>query len=103
MASYFCPDDWQMSAELRRWTLSKGLTDAQVDEQLESFRDHQYKRPMKRWDACWRNWIKNAIKWGDVTPVAAPRYRTTSELSEEQRKADAAKAWQEMNRLRGVK
>jgi hypothetical protein len=70
---------------------------------LESFRDHQYKRPMSRPDACWRNWVKNGIKWGNITCTAPREYRGISELSEDQRKADAAKAWAEMKKLRSVK
>ena len=93
MASYFIPDDWEMSESLLKWTKEKGLTDQAIEDQLESFRDHQYKKPMMRPDACWRNWIKNAIKWGHVTPVVAHSYRGVIELTDAERKEEQAK-WQ---------
>lgn len=99
---YFVPDDWEMSDSLREWTKSKGLTDQTIEDELESFRDHQYKRPMMRPDACWRNWVKNGLKWGNLVPVQETRYNQPEELSEDEREADRVKAWNELNRLRGV-
>ncbi len=100
---YFVPDDWEMSDELRQWTHTKGLTDKVIEEEIESFKDHQYKRPMMCADRCWRNWVKNGIKWANITPSVKKEYRGIEELSEEQKKADAARAWNEVNRLKGVK
>lgn len=85
---YFVPDDWTMSPKLLKWTKDKGLTDQQIEDELENFRDHQYKRQMMRPDACWRNWVKNSIKWGNIVPVQKTRYRAPEEVSEEQRSAD---------------
>lgn len=85
---YFVPDDWEMSDKLLKWTKDKGLTDQQIEDELESFRDHQYKRPMIRPDACWRNWVKNAIKWGNVVPVQKTRYRAPEAVSEAQLEQD---------------
>ena len=95
---YFVPDDWEMSDSLLKWTKAKGLTDSDIEDQLESFRDHQYKRPMMRPDACWRNWVKNAIKWGNVTPVVQKTYRTYEhqETTEEERR----KGEENLERLR---
>ena len=59
---YFVPEDWEMSESLRQWTYKKGLSDKQIEEELESFRDHQYKRPMMRPDTCWRNWVRPSIR-----------------------------------------
>jgi hypothetical protein len=90
---YFVPESWEMSEDLLKWTKEKGLTDKTIEDELESFRDHQYKRPMMRPDACWRNWVKNGIKWGSIVPVAVPTYRGVVELTPDEQKAEAAK-WQ---------
>ena len=100
---YFVPDSWEMSDSLRKWTKDKGLTDLTIEEEMESFRDHQYKKPMMRPDACWRNWVKNGIKWSTIVPVVVNKeYNRPIELTDDQKAADAAKAWADMNRLRGV-
>ena len=99
----FIPSDWYPSDELYTWTKNKGLTDAQIEDELESFRDHQFKTVRYRPDACWRTWIKNAIRWGRVVPCIQYAYRRPEELTDEQREADRAKAWREMNRLKAAK
>ena len=100
---YFIPENWQLSAKLLKWTKDMGLSDKQVAEQRELIGDHQYKRMMMRPDACWRNWIKNAIKWENVTPTVQKEYSRPAELTPEQRKQDAEKAEADFRRLRAVK
>ena len=97
---YFIPEDWEMSEKLITWTKAKGLTDKQIEDELESFRDHQYKRPMQRADACWRNWVKNGIKWGNIETVRNSEYRRPEKLSTEQRERDSIKAIAEMAEYR---
>ena len=96
---YFIPDDWVLSDKLRKWTHEKGLSDKQIEDIIEDFRDHQYKRPMMRPDACWRNWVKNAIKWEHVTPTTQKEYRRPQELSEEERRREARKGEENLERL----
>lgn len=48
---FFVPSGWQMSEDLLTWTKEKGLTDETIAEELESFRDHQFKRAMMKPDA----------------------------------------------------
>ena len=100
---YFLPEDYEPGSKTLDLARSLGLTDKQVADQLDKCKDHQYKRPMMDPDRCFRNWLRNAIKFGDVVPSVQYNQRRPEEISEEQRKADAAKAWAEMNRLRGVK
>ena len=95
---YFVPNDWKMSEELLDWTKKKGLTDKTIENELESFRDHQYKRPMQRPDACWRNWVKNGIKWGNIVPTAVPTYKTVIPLTDEQKSADVLAFKRDMKR-----
>ena len=98
---YFVPDDWVMSPKLLAWTKAKGLTDKTIENELESFRDHQYKRPMQRPDACWRNWVKNGIKWGNIVPVVDRQYTSNLvELTPEQKAADDRKAVAQMDDYR---
>ena len=95
---YFVPDSWEMSESLLTWTKAKGLTDKTIEDELESFRDHQYKKPMMRPDACWRNWVKNGIRFGQIVPVASPTYRTVVELTDEQKSADVIAFERDMKR-----
>lgn len=82
---FFVPSDWTLSDDLMAWTKRKGLSDKSIEDEIESFRDHQYKRAMMRPDACWRNWVKNGIKWGNIETVSNSQYRRPQEISEEQR------------------
>jgi hypothetical protein len=99
---YFIPDDYEPTATTMAKARSLGLSDKQIAEELEKCRDYQYKRPMIDPDRCFRNWLRNAIKFGDVVPATVREYRKPEELSEDQRKADAAKAWRDLNRLKGA-
>jgi len=100
---YFIPEDWQLSAKLLKWTKARGLSDKQIAEQREAIGDHQYKRAMMRPDACWRNWIKNAIKWEHVMPEMRVEYRRPEELSPEQKKRDNDLAVAQMAEYRSRK
>lgn len=103
MSFYFVPDSFVLTEELKDFARNLGLTDGQIDEQEDKWRDYQYKRAMRCPVRCWRNWVRNAIKFGDVTPTRAYKPRQVQELTDAERKADAAKAWAELNRLKGVK
>ena len=96
--SRFVPDNWELTEKLRQFARDKGLTEKQIDDEEEKFRDHQYKRSMYRWDACWRNWVRNAIKFGDVVPVAAPTYRRPEEVTDAQRQKDIIDFKEQMKR-----
>ena len=85
---YFIPDDYAPCDKTLDFAKSLGLSDKQVSEQLDRCRDHQYKRPMMDPDRCFRNWLRNAIKFGDVVPSTVREYRKPESVSEEQRKAD---------------
>lgn len=56
------PDDWQPREEERQSARDKGLD---CDAEAEHFRDyHQAKgEPHLDWDACFRTWLKNAVKF----------------------------------------
>ena len=98
----FVPDDWELSVKLRQFARNKGLSDSQIDEQEERFRDCQFPRDIKCWDRCWRRWVRNAIDWGKVVPSVEPKHRKPEQLSDEQRQADILAFERDMRRL-GVK
>ena len=88
MASRFVPSDWELTDKLRQFARDKGLTEKNIDEQEEKFRDHQYKRSMHRWDACWRNWIKLGIDKQWIILPQKTRYRRPESVSEAQLERD---------------
>jgi hypothetical protein len=99
---YFIPDDYAPSDKTMDAAKSLGLTEKQVFDQLDKCKDRQYKRPMIDPDRCFRNWLRNAIKFGDVVPVAQREYRQPEQQTEEQRRIDAEKA-KEQFRKYGIK
>ena len=101
---YFVPDSWELSESLRKWAKDKGLTDSMIEDQLDEFRDHQYKKPMMRADACFRNWIRNGLKWGNIVPVVQYESRGgIQELTAEEKQADIKKFQDDMKRFKVVK
>ena len=96
----FFPHDWKPSDELIEWTKAKGLDDKMIDAQVEEIIDHQYKTPRERYDACWRNWIRNGIQWGRIVPITKKEYRQVEVISEEQKKRDDAAGILQMDNYR---
>jgi len=95
----FVPNDWLLTDKLRDYAKSKGLTDATIDDQEEAFRLCQFPRKILCWDRAWQRWIRNAIEWGKVVPVQQKQYRRVEELTEDERREDAAKWAADMRRL----
>jgi len=100
---YFLPESYQPDEKTMAAAKRLGLTDKQVMEQLEKCQDHQYKRPMIDPDRCFRNWLRNAIKFGDVVPTVQVEYRKPEQLTNEQKKRDIEKWTAEIARFKGVK
>ena len=100
---YFIPDSYHPDQKTMDLAKSLGLSEKDVTYQLEKCKDHQYKRPMIDPDRCFRNWLRNAIKFGDAVPTVHREYRQPEEYTAEQKKADEAKAWRELERLKAVK
>jgi len=100
MAFKFIPADWVLSDELRQWTRSKGLTDECIEDEIESFRDHEFKVAKSRPDACWRNWVKNGKRWGRIETVSMRHHRKPEVISAEQIAEDRRKGQANLDRLR---
>lgn len=59
------PPDWQPTPDLIEYARKEGLTDDQLQRELERFRNHWLGASGQRarksdWAACWRNWILRA-------------------------------------------
>ena len=96
----FFPEDWEPDQKLMDWCKAKGLSEAQIAEQLECIKDHEFK-PMRSCPVrTFRRWIRNAIKWEHVTPTVQREYRSTQcELSEIEKRIEAKKADENLKRL----
>ena len=97
---FFIPSDWILSDELRDWTKQKGLSDSIIEDEIESFMDYQYKTARMRPDACWRNWVKQGIRWGRIETVSTQQYRRPHEVSDEELRKDAEKSVAQMDEYR---
>ena len=100
--SYFVPDSWNPREKDIEWCVKefKVSTDEAL-RQVTLMRDYEFKRGYSDWNRVLRNWYRKAEQLGTFERERV--MRKPAEYTEEERKADAAKAWAEMNRLRGVK
>ncbi len=84
----FFPEDWTPDQKIMEWCFKQGLSEKQIEEQLECIMDHEF-QPMRSCpNRTFRRWIRNAIKWQHVTPTVQKEYRTPEQLSAEQKQAD---------------
>lgn len=57
------PAKWTPSDDGLDFALEQGMDQPTTLDQLDQFRDHEFKTPRKDWDACWRTWCRNWKKW----------------------------------------
>ena len=63
------PDDWDCSTELGKWAMNEyGMTRDEVAAEIYAFIDYWKAKTGQNaikldWDATFRNWIRNNIKW----------------------------------------
>lgn len=77
----FLPDDWGIGDDLIAWADERGYTLAQMDSQVERFKNNAVMKQHRYadWDRAFQNWMNNARDWGhlkatsNVTHLAAPR------------------------------
>ena len=99
----FFPEDYELDAKLTEWCHAQGLSDAQIADQLERIKDHEF-QPMRSCPVrTFRRWIRNAIKWEHITPTVQKEYRRPTELSDKQKQADILKWQEDMKRLKVVR
>ena len=57
------PKKWSPREESFTFATESGMTDVEYGNQIDQFRDHEFKTARKDWDACWRTWCRNWKKW----------------------------------------
>lgn len=59
------PEGWVPSEKNIRDAKEKNFTDEDIRNEADQFRDHHHARgsTFKDWDAAWRTWVRNAIKF----------------------------------------
>ena len=79
------PLDWELTDPLRSFAVGKGLDAQAIAEELEKFRDHEFRDAKSDWPACWRTWVRNAVKYrerdGRFAGNGARGARTAAEVS----------------------
>ena len=68
------PENWVPSDANIQHALSKKLSPEEIDNEADQFRNHHLARgtTFKDWDAAWRTWVGNAIKFGRVNMACSP-------------------------------
>lgn len=62
------PDDWEPDVQLGHWAMVKGLTREEVLNEIEAFQNYWKSSAQKAalkldWDAAFRTWVLNAVKY----------------------------------------
>lgn len=60
-ASKRCPDDFEVTAELRQWA-SRETPGVDVEFETAAMRDYAYAKAHVDWPAAWRNWMRTAYR-----------------------------------------
>ena len=94
------PTKWSPSDGCFDFAIKSGMTQKITLEQLDAFRDHEYPKAKKDWDACWRTWCRNWKKWnpGEVVPEHKGYRKPDIQTPEEKRVSDK-KAEENLARL----
>lgn len=72
------PDEFELSDDLKRWTLLKD-PNLDITEEIENFLDYHRARgnAFSSWDAAWRTWVKKSIQFNatkqNVKPFTKPQ------------------------------
>ncbi len=98
MATEIDPD-FEITDALRRWAYHN-VPEVDIDKETGRFIDHWLSTGQKKksWEATWRNWMRRAPQMGGYMKSAGPR--KPEEISDEQRRIDAAKSVADMERYR---
>ncbi len=69
------PADFEVFSEWAEWAYQQGLTDAQIDQETARFKEKKKATGYccVDWEAEWKSWILNAIKFGLEVKPPAPK------------------------------
>lgn len=73
-ASKRVPADFEVSDKLMAFGIDHGLTETEILQAAEAFKDHEFKDARKDWPATFRNWLRREIKWRSKHPGAKLTY-----------------------------
>jgi hypothetical protein len=75
------PEAFQITESHREWATGKFGQASWLDEETEKFLDYHRAKGsrFKDWDAAWKNWMRNAVKW-NKQPVNAPGVASTARV-----------------------
>lgn len=85
-----CPEDWVPNQSVYEAGRKRGLTDAQIEREIENIRDTEFPKGHSDWNATARRWMRNTRP--DPVPrvaLAVVPTQTTADI-ERRRAADAA-------------
>lgn len=59
------PESWEVSDSMIAWAISNGVTEARIMPETDAWSDHHRAKgnQFRDWDASWRNWIRNSLKF----------------------------------------
>ena len=95
----FVPDNFKPRESDIEWAMKKfNISRDEVDNQLEEFIDHEFKRSYTDWNRCFRNWFRTAEKYSLLKREF--KHRRPEELSTEELERDRIKSVAEMDEYR---
>ncbi len=73
------PDGWEPTDAHRGYAAANNLL---IEDELARFRDHHLAKGsiMKDWDAAFRLWMRNSVKWAKPTTPEPPKYLPDTEI-----------------------
>ena len=91
----FCPEKFEPRPKDVEWAkFAFKITDEEAKRQLELLRDREFRRNYTDWNRVYRNWMRKADELKLFR--REHKHRTVEILSDEERKTDAQKAWEQM-------
>lgn len=98
----FLPDSFKPRETDIDWAIKKfNIDKAEVENQLEQLRDHEFRRNYTEWNRVFRNWFRTADKHQLLK--REHKRRQVEVLTDEQRAEDIRKWEDDMRKLKVVR
>lgn len=68
------PDKFEVTPKMKEWASNQGAIVDELDFETEKFLDHHLSKGnlFTSWDAAWRSWVRNSIKWRKERSAQSP-------------------------------